>query len=149
MSATIKLQVLRQKVGPVQRTPRELAEIRAVREKFQRDKPTLDQVLASTGQDEATTLGEYLQARELLLALGQVRQRQKMTLAQLAARTGYDPAVLSRLLTGRQTNPTLATVGRIARALGKAVVHALCDLPAASQRTGPTKRKKAAAPDKA
>jgi transcriptional regulator with XRE-family HTH domain len=70
-----------------------------------------------------------------------VRQRQKRTLAQLAAPAGYDPAVLSRLLTGRQTNPTLATVGRIARALGKAVVHALCDLPAASRKTGPTKGK--------
>ena len=46
-------------------------------------------MLASTGQDEATTLGDYLQARALLLALGQVRQQQKITLAQLAAPAGY------------------------------------------------------------
>ena len=76
------------------------------------------------------------QTRELLLALHQERQRQQMTLAQLAQRTGYDPAVLSRLFTGRQTNTTLATLARIANALGKEVVHTLRELPVCSGATG-------------
>jgi helix-turn-helix protein len=75
--------------------------LRAVRERFQPEKPTLDQVLAATGAKEAIPLGEYLHTRELLRALRQERERQQMTLAQLAERTGYDPAALSRLFTGR------------------------------------------------
>lgn len=129
MNKTGKLPVGRQTAPRAERTSEELAELRAVRERFQREKPSLEQVLAATGQVEATTLGEYFQARELLLALAQERQRQTMTLAALAKKTGYDPAVLSRLFTGRQANPTLATVVRIANALGKTVVHTLRDLP--------------------
>jgi hypothetical protein len=110
-----------------------------VRERFQREKPTLEQVLAATGQTEAIPLGEYLHAQELLSALRRERERQQVTLAQLAEQTGYDPAVLSRLFTGRQANTTLATVGRIANALGKEVVHTLRDLPASGRKTGPAK----------
>jgi len=134
MRRASKLTVRRQTAPRVERTAEELAELRQTRERFQREKPALDQVLAATGQDEATTLGEYFQAQELLLALRRERERQKVTLAQLADRTGYDPAVLSRLFTGRQANTTLATVGRIAYALGKEVVHTLRDLPAARVR---------------
>src|SRR5215471_17820284 len=129
MSKPAKLAVQRRTLPRIERTPDELADLRAVRERFQRDKPTLEEVLASTGQTEAIPLGEYLRAQELLYALRQERDRQKVTLVQLAKKTGYDPAVLSRLLTGRQANPTLATVGRIANALGKEVVHTLRDLP--------------------
>jgi len=139
MNKPTKLAVRRRTAPRKERTPEELAELRAVRERFQREKPTLEQILAATGQAEAMPLGEYLRAQELLGALRRERERQKVTLAQLAERTGYDPAVLSRLFTGRQANTTLATVGRIANALGKEVVHALRDLPAASRVT--TKRK--------
>jgi hypothetical protein len=130
MTQSNKLTVRRQTAPNLNGTPKELAEIRAVRERFQRDKPTLEQVLAATGQTEVVPLGEYLQTQELLQALRQERERQGVTLAQLAERTGYDPAVLSRLFTGRQVNTTLTTVGRIASALGKLVVHTLRDVPA-------------------
>src|SRR5690348_9986456 len=113
MNLTAKLAIQRRTVSGVKRTSEELAELRAVRERFQREKPSLEQVLAATGQTEAVPLGEYLHARELLLALRKERERQRVTLAQLAERTGDDPAVLSRLFTGRQANTTLATVARI------------------------------------
>lgn len=130
MNKSAKLTVRRRTDSRVDRTPEELAELRAVRERFQREKPTLQQLLAATGQKEAMPLGEYLHAQELLRALRRERERQQLTLAQLAERTGYDPAVLSRLFTGRQANTTLATVARIANALGKEVVHTLRDMPA-------------------
>jgi transcriptional regulator with XRE-family HTH domain len=79
-----------------------------------------------------------------LFALRQERERQRVTLAQLAQRTGYDPSVLSRLFNGRQANTTLATVGRIANALGKEVVHTLQDIPASPElaaKTAPRQRK--------
>ena len=143
MNKPAKLTVRRRTASRVERTPQELAELWAVRERFQREKPTLEQVLASTGQTEAIPLGEYLHAQELLRALRRERERQQVTLTQLAKRTGYDPAVLSRLFTGRQANTTLATVGRIANALGKQVVHSLRDLPASPQGTAKTKRRHA------
>jgi transcriptional regulator with XRE-family HTH domain len=76
-----------------------------------------------------------LKTQELLAGLRQERARQKVTLAELAERTGCDPAVLSRLFTGRQANTTLSTLARIANALGKEVVHSLRDLPRTSRRT--------------
>src|ERR1700737_1786323 len=94
MRGATKLAVRRQTAPRVERTAEELAELRQTRERFQREKPTLDQVLAATGQEEATTLGECLQAQELLLGPRRERERQKVTLAQLAEKTGYDPAVL-------------------------------------------------------
>jgi hypothetical protein len=51
-----KLTVQRRTAGPVDRTPAELAELGAVRERFQREKPTLKQALAETGQKEAMPL---------------------------------------------------------------------------------------------
>ena len=134
---------IRRRIAPAsQRTAEELAELRAVRERFQREKPTLEQILAATGQTEAVPLGEYLQAHDLLRALRQERERQRVTLAQLAERTGYDPAVLSRLFTGRQANTTLATLGRIANALGKEVVHSLRNIPSPSKKSAKTKQGK-------
>ena len=139
--STSRIKVRRQKAARVDRSPGELSELRATRARFQREKPTLEEVLAANGEREATTLGEYLQTRELLQALQRERQRQNVTLAQLADRTGYDVASLSRLFTGKQANTTLATVGRIANALGKTLVHSLADAAATSVAEG--RRRKA------
>jgi hypothetical protein len=132
MTQQTKFTVQRRTAPRHKRTARELAKLQEVRERFQRERPTLEQVLKATGQTEAMTLGEYLQTKDLLRAIQRERERQNVTLAQLAERTGYDKAVLSRLFTGTQANTTLATVGRIANALGKVVVHSLQDL-----ETGP------------
>jgi predicted transcriptional regulator len=144
MNKAAKLVVRRRTAPRIVRTDDEVAELRAVRERFQREKPTLAQVLAATGQSEAMPLGDYLHAHELLHALRRERDRQHITLAQLAERTGCDPAVLSRLFTGRQANTTLATVARIANALGKQVVHTLRDTPAAPRVTAKPKKAHAA-----
>jgi len=135
MNKPAKLTVQRRTAAVVVRTPDELAEIREVRQRFQREKPTLEQVLAATGQTEAIPLGEYLQLQELLHSLQLERKRQQVSLAELAKRTGYDTATLSRLFTGRQVNTTLGTVGRIANALGKEIVFFLRTPPASTLKT--------------
>jgi hypothetical protein len=140
MNRSAKGPARRRIVSPVERTAEDVAESRAVRERFQREKPSLEKLLAATGQTEAVPLGEYLHAQELLGALRRERERQQVTLAQLAERTGCDPAVLSRLFTGRQANTTLATVGRIANARGKEVVHTLRDMPPPVQATTKAKQ---------
>lgn len=59
---------------------------------------------------------EYKLARELLKA----RLSKKMTQAELAERAGVKQAMIARLESGT-TNPTVATVSRVARVLGKEI----------------------------
>lgn len=115
---------------PANRTPEETARLRADRERYQRDKPTVEQLLAEGGHADTVPLGEFLATQEIMLGLKKERERQHLTLAQLSERTGIDQAALSRLETGKQANTTLETLHRIARALGKALVYRLRDLPA-------------------
>jgi DNA-binding Xre family transcriptional regulator len=111
------------------RTPEEAARLRADRERYQRDKPTVEQLLAEGGHTDTVPLGEFLALHEVMFELKRERERQGLTLAELADRTEIDPAALSRLETGKQANPTLDTLCRIAHALHKVVVCGLRDLP--------------------
>lgn len=114
------------------RTPEEAARLRADRARYQRDTPTVDQLLAEGGHTDTVSLGEFLALHEMMFELKRERERQGLTLTELADRTGIDPAALSRLETGKQANPTLDTLCRIAHALQKAVVCGLRDLPASA-----------------
>jgi transcriptional regulator with XRE-family HTH domain len=67
--------------------------------------------------------------------LKQERERQNLTLAEMSERTGIDQAALSRLETGRNSNPTYDTVYRVAAALGKVISWTFRDAPLKSQST--------------
>ena len=97
------------------------AEIARIREKYQREKPSLEQALAASGASTSIPLGELLFLHTILAALKQERERQGIPAAQVAQRAGIDAAQLSRLESGQHANPTLRTVERIAGALGKVV----------------------------
>lgn len=118
----------------IERTPEEAARLREVRERYQRDKPTPEELLTESGQTEFTTLGEVLLLHQAITLLKQERERQNVTLAELAERTGMDQAMLSRLETGRHDNPTINTLARIAVALGKEIHCALRDAPPPPKR---------------
>ncbi len=115
-------------------TPEELAELRAVRERYQREKPSPEEALAQSGHDRLAPLGEVILLHQLLALLKRERERQKLTLAQLEERTGISQAALSRLETGRAANPTVDTIYRISTALGKSVGCFLQDAPSTPQR---------------
>jgi DNA-binding Xre family transcriptional regulator len=110
-----------------ERTPEELAEIRAVREYFQREKPSPDQLLAESGMDHFMTMGEYMFLHQVFGQLKLERERQNLTLAALEERTGISQATLSRLETGKAANPTIDSIYRIATALNKQVNCFLTD----------------------
>jgi DNA-binding Xre family transcriptional regulator len=112
-------------------TPEQRADIAAVREQYQREKPSLEQALAASGVESAMPLGEVLFIHAMLAALRQERERQGISATELADRVGIDPAALSRLENGKHGNPTLRTVDRIATALGKVVRWSLEDAPSA------------------
>jgi len=110
------------------RAQEETARLRADRERYQRDKPTPEQLLAEGGHKEFVSLGELLLLHQLMSALKKEREQQGLTLADLSVRAGIDQAALSRLETGTNGNPTLETLFRIASALGKSIVCILKDV---------------------
>ncbi len=111
------------------RSSKQTAKLRADRERYQREKPSPKQLLAEGGHAEFVPLGELMFIHQVMASLKKERERQGLTLADLSKRTGVDQAALSKLETGRHANPTLATLYRIALALGKAIACALQDAP--------------------
>ena len=122
----------------VERTPAEQARIDAIREKYQREKPGPQQ-LAAFGEYEGPVLaGAYWEVRRVMAALKAERERQGLTLAQLAKRSGLDKGAISKLETGRQVNPTVDTLSRIAAGLGVRVGLTLQPGAEADSGNGPT-----------
>lgn len=87
---------------------------RKVRELF-RDKPTIDQLVASGELSGSTVpMGLYLELQQLLNDLKAARAAKQLSLADLAERTGMDKAVLSKLENGQHGIPTLPSLARYA-----------------------------------
>jgi transcriptional regulator with XRE-family HTH domain len=113
-----------------ERSPGELARIQAVRERFQRERPTLEQLVTSGEYNEPIPQGAYLELRHLMHALRSERERQGLSLTEVARHAGIDKAALSRLENGRQINPTWNTLWRYALVLNKGLALVLRDVPA-------------------
>jgi ribosome-binding protein aMBF1 (putative translation factor) len=107
------------------RTPEEIARLKATRARLQSEKPTVEQLLAEGGHEDVVALGDLLVVHQIAHRLKEARGRLELSLADLSLKTGIDPAVLARLENGEQPNPTMETLARVATALGKRLV---CDL---------------------
>ena len=116
------------------RTSEETARLRADRERYQREKPSPEQLLAEGGNTEFVSLGELIFLHQLMAQLKKVRESQGLTLADVAERTGFDQAALSRLERGTNGNPTIDTIYRIALALNKEIICGLQDVPTEAGR---------------
>ena len=93
-----------------------------IREQMQRTKPSPAEL---TADGTWMPLGAYFVLKQTIFVLKAEREKAGLSLAALAKRTGIDKAALSRLESGKQANPTLATLSRYAAALGKEVCVAL------------------------
>ena len=67
---------------------------------------------------------------EAVSALRAERERQGLSLSDVSERTGIDRATLSKLETGKVTNPTVGTLRALAHALNKRLTWSLVDEPA-------------------
>lgn len=94
------------------------AEIAATRDWFQREKPTMAQLLASGDYVGPIEPDSYRLTREIAGQLRALREERQISLDELATRSGLDKSTVSRLETGGLENPTVATLGRYAAALG-------------------------------
>lgn len=112
---------------PRAQTPeQELAE-RILREKLQSEKPSLQDLVDRGDVTQIFTMGEYWELRKTFAALRALREQQGLSITDLAERTGMDRAMISRLENGQIDNPTIVTMSRYAKALGKKVVVSLVE----------------------
>jgi ribosome-binding protein aMBF1 (putative translation factor) len=104
-----------------ERTPEELAELRAEREHFSRERPGPEDLIASGDYDGPYRQGDLMALLSALAAIKQERERRGLSLADVSERSGLDKAMLSRLENGKILNPTVATLWRYAEAVGMAL----------------------------
>src|SRR5712691_10450855 len=103
------------------KTAEERAQEQALREKLQKERPSLED-LVRTGAcdpDAVMTMGMYFDVQKALQALKRERERCGISIGDVAECSGLDRAVVSRLENGKQDNPTVATLMRYAAAVGK------------------------------
>ena len=103
------------------KTPEQRASEQILREKIQKEKPSLAHLVRSGAcdPDAVMTMGMYFDVQKALQALKRERQRRELSIGDVAERSGLDRAVVSRLENGKQDNPTVATLMRYAAAVGK------------------------------
>jgi hypothetical protein len=100
-----------------ERSPEELAELKEERERFSRDRPGSEALIASGEYDGPYRQGDLMALLSTLATLKQERERQGLSLAEVSDRSGLDKAMLSRLENGKILNPTMATLWRYADAV--------------------------------
>jgi len=103
------------------------------------DRALLDREFRETGR--IATLGEKLDTEDLaafrafIATLRDARLTRGISLEELGAQSKLDKAALSRLEAGKQSNPTIATLLRYARALNMPLNLSLAPQPTATQET--------------
>jgi DNA-binding XRE family transcriptional regulator len=106
----------------IQWTAEEKARRKAIRDRFDNDRPPLDQLLESGEYNRPVLNGVYLALQSFLGKLQHARAQAGLSLEDVARLSGIGKSALSRLENGQQLNPTINTLGRLAAALGKGLV---------------------------
>ena len=109
-------------------TPEDRVRHKAIRERFQKERPTQEQLLESGEYVGPFKRDVYFALMTALSELKKTREAAGLSLADVAARSGIDKAALSRLENGVHDNPTVDTLMRYAAAVGKRLVWGLQDL---------------------
>lgn len=108
-----------------ERSPEQVARLRELRERYQREKPSIADLQAQGA--EFATLGEVILLRCLANELRQERERQGLTREQLAERLDMSPEALAGLEAGTVGTLTLGVLSRVAHALGKQIACSLIE----------------------
>jgi ribosome-binding protein aMBF1 (putative translation factor) len=109
----------------IERSPEEVTRLRELRERYQREKPSIAELEANGA--EFTTLGEVLLLRRLADELRQERERQGMPRERLAERLHLSSEALAVIEAGTVGKLSLGMLSRIAHALGKEIAYSLVE----------------------
>jgi len=104
-------------------SPEDRARHKAIREKFQKERPSLKELVESGDASAPIPQGVYLELRLALAELKRTREAAGLSLADVSERSGIDKAALSRLENGIHDNPTIETLTRYATAVSPSVEH--------------------------
>ena len=113
----------------VEQTPEELAELKAERERFSRERPGLEDLIASGEFEGPYRQGNIMALLSAVAELKRQRDERGLSLTDVSQRSGLDRGLLSRLENGKILNPTMATLWRYADAIGSQVSLAVEPLP--------------------
>ncbi len=116
-------------------TAADRARHKAIREEF-KDRPDQDDLEASGDYEGPIKSGTYFAVKIVIHELKKAREAAGLTLAAVSKLTGMDQATLSRLENGRQPNPTVDTLRRYSRAVGRQLVLTHADPKATSSGNG-------------
>jgi len=94
---------------------------REIRERFQRDRPSLESLTSNGEFSPPVKQSEYLILMEFAARMKQVREQKQLSLTDVASRSGIDKSAISRLENGLTENPTIGTLSKVARSLGKRI----------------------------
>lgn len=111
------------RIPRIERTPEQRAEEQRIRE-MHRQNP-IREVPADT-----ITSADVVCLMKFVSAIRREREAQGLTSEAVAERLGMEASAYARLESGNVLNPTLATLFRITRALGKSLAIGLEDSPA-------------------
>jgi ribosome-binding protein aMBF1 (putative translation factor) len=96
-----------------------------------RELQALDREYQNTGTIKTTgdpaTMEDVVAVRRFIMSLRSEREKRGLSLNDVAARAKIDKGALSRLENGQQLNPTMNTLARYARAIGKRFVPTLTE----------------------
>lgn len=109
------------------RTTDEKGRLKAIRDKFHAERPSLDELVESGDYTEPVKHGVTLDALHIAALLKQAREDVHLSLADVSDRCGLDRSAISRLENGIYENTTLHTLHRLAAAYGKRFVVQLVD----------------------
>lgn len=93
---------------------------RAIRAKFA-SKPSRSELQATGEYNPSVKHGAYIALMHFAASLKRFRELQHLSLTDLADRSGIDKSAISRLENGQVDNPTIQTLERLARSLGKRI----------------------------
>jgi DNA-binding XRE family transcriptional regulator len=113
-------------------SPEQRAVVEAIRARSFLERPGPDELIDRGELDELVPHGQFMELRELVVRLRQIREGQGLSLTDVSERSGMTRAAISKLENGWNLNPTLDTLFRYATALG-AHVRLYVEEPRASR----------------
>ncbi len=111
----------------INRSPEDKARLKAIRDKFQVERPSLDELVASGEYSEPVKHGVTLDVMQIAALLKRARQQAQLSLADVSQRCGLDRSAINRLENGIYENTTIQTMNRLAGAYGKRFLVQLVD----------------------
>ena len=101
--------------------------MQAIRDHFQSERPSLDELVDSGDYSEPVKHGTTLDAMHIASLFKQARTEAQLSLSEVAKPCGLDRSAISRLENGVYANTTINTLSRLAGAYGKRFVVQLVD----------------------